>query len=72
MKSVKSFHDKYPKEYKRFIASLGGGKRGGGKTIRKYKKKTSIGKTKSSIKLSSMNKDKKRSYKPSRGQGKAA
>jgi len=38
----------------------------------KYKKKTSIGKTKSSIKLSSMNKDKKRSYKPSRGQGKAA
>jgi len=38
MKSVKSFHDKYPKEYKRFIASLGGGKRGGGKTIRKSKK----------------------------------
>jgi hypothetical protein len=37
----------------------------------KYKKKTSIGKTKTSIKLSSMNKDKKRSYKPSRGQGKA-
>ena len=38
MKSVKSFHAKYPKEYKRFIASLGGGKRGGGKTIRKSKK----------------------------------
>jgi len=40
MKSVKSFHAKYPKEYKRFIASLGGGKRGGVKTIRKSKKKT--------------------------------
>lgn len=38
----------------------------------KYKKKTSIGNSKSSIKLSSMNKNKKRSYKPSRGQGKAA
>ena len=38
----------------------------------KNKKKTSIGKTKTSIKLSSMNKGKKRSYKPSRGQGKAA
>jgi len=31
MKSVKAFHDKYPKEYKRFVASLGGGK---------YRKKT--------------------------------
>jgi len=38
----------------------------------KNKKKTSIGKTKTSIKLSSMNKGKKRSYKTSRGQGKAA
>ena len=38
MKSVKAFHDKYPKEYKRFVNSLGGGKRG--KTIRKSKKKT--------------------------------
>ena len=34
-----------------------------------YKKKTSQGGTKSRIKLSSMNKDKKRSYKASRGQG---
>ena len=34
-----------------------------------YKKKTSQGGTKSRIKLSSMNKAKKRSYKPSRGQG---
>lgn len=33
------------------------------------KKKTSQGNTKSRIKLSSMNKQKKRSYKPSRGQG---
>ena len=38
----------------------------------KNKKKTSIGGTKTSIKLSSMNKNKKRSYKASRGQGKAA
>ena len=38
----------------------------------KNKKKTSIGGTKSSIKLSSMSKGKKRSYKPSRGQGRAA
>ena len=34
-----------------------------------YKKKTSQGGTKAQIKRSSMNKDKKRSYKPSRGQG---
>jgi hypothetical protein len=34
-----------------------------------YKKKTSQGGTKSRVKLSSMNKAKKRSYKPSRGQG---
>jgi len=33
------------------------------------KKKTSQGNTKSQIKLSSMNKHKKRSYKPNRGQG---
>ena len=33
------------------------------------KKKTSQGGTKSRIKRSSMNKSKKRSYKPSRGQG---
>ena len=33
------------------------------------KKKTSQGGTKSQVKRSSMNKDKKRSYKPSRGQG---
>ena len=38
----------------------------------KNSKKTSIGNRNSSIKLSSMNKNKKRSYKPSRGQGKAA
>ena len=34
-----------------------------------FKKKTSQGSTKSRIKLSSMNKHRKRSYKPSRGQG---
>ena len=34
-----------------------------------YKKKTDQGGTKSQIKRSSMNKDKKRSYKPSRGKG---
>jgi hypothetical protein len=34
-----------------------------------HKKKTAQGGTKSQIKRSSMNKDKKRSYKPSRGQG---
>lgn len=34
-----------------------------------FKKKTSQGGTKSQIKKSSMNKNKKRSYKPSRGQG---
>jgi len=33
------------------------------------RKKTSQGKTKSRIKMSSMNKSHKRSYKPSRGQG---
>jgi len=35
MKSVKSFHAKYPKEYKRFIASLGGGKREGERKSKK-------------------------------------
>ena len=39
MKSVKSFHAKYPKEYKRFISSLGGGS-SRKRTIRKSKKKT--------------------------------
>ena len=39
LKSVKSFHDKYPKEYKRFINSLGGGSTRK-RTIRKSKKKT--------------------------------
>jgi hypothetical protein len=34
-----------------------------------YKKKTSQGGTKSRIKMSSMNKSKKRSYKASKGQG---
>ena len=34
-----------------------------------YSKKTSQGKKRSSIKLSSMNKAKKRSFKPTRGQG---
>tara|TARA_B110000503_G_scaffold124367_1_gene190838 strand:+ start:422 stop:565 length:144 start_codon:yes stop_codon:yes gene_type:complete len=34
-----------------------------------FRKKTNQGGTDSSIKLSSMNKSKKRSYKPSRGQG---
>jgi hypothetical protein len=45
MKSVKAFHDKYPKEYKRFVNSLGGGKyrkktRGEGKKSKRKKKKT--------------------------------
>lgn len=34
-----------------------------------HHKKTNQGKTNSSIKLSSMNKSRKRSHKPSRGQG---
>ena len=34
-----------------------------------HKKKTSQGKTNSSIKYSSMNKSKKRQFKPNRGQG---
>lgn len=37
MKSVKSFHAKYPKEYKRFINSLGGGKRVKKRTSKKDK-----------------------------------
>ena len=41
MKSVKAFHDKYPKEYKRFVNSLGGGKTKKKKkgTGKKYKTK---------------------------------
>ena len=42
MKSVKSFHAKYPKEYKRFVASLGGGT--------SKKKKTRKGKARKSKK----------------------
>ena len=45
LQRVKKFHNKYPKEYKRFVASLGGGsqrKRQGKKKTRKSKKKTII------------------------------
>lgn len=39
MKSVKAFHDKYPKEYKLFVNSLGGGKTKKKKKGKKYKTK---------------------------------
>tara|TARA_E500000318_G_C3380666_1_gene142087 strand:- start:362 stop:505 length:144 start_codon:yes stop_codon:yes gene_type:complete len=46
--------------------NLSGGKM---KYVRKTPKKTSQGGARGSIKYSSMNKSKKRSFKPSRGQG---